>query len=103
MAVYILSFSNTIGNKDNPRGQANFYVGYAENVQARLEEHRAQRGASITAAAVQQGMTLTVVAVFEGDRSLERRIKNLKATPKIVAALRAGKVPFRLPAPIFVQ
>ena len=103
MAVYILQFSDTLGNLSNKRGQANFYVGYAENVQARLEEHRAQRGASITAAAVQQGLSLSVVAVFEGDRTLERRIKNLKATPKIVAALRTGKVPFRLPAPIFIQ
>ncbi len=83
MAVYILKFDRPLGNPANKHGQAQFYVGYAKNVEGRLHYHLAGRGACITRAAVQQGIGFEVVLVIkEGDRALERKIKAQKNTYK---------------------
>jgi predicted GIY-YIG superfamily endonuclease len=77
MTVYILEFSAALGSA---RHRAKTYIGYCEpgRLHARLAEHRAGQGAKITAAAVERGYTLNLVAVIEGDRKLERRLKNFK-------------------------
>src|SRR5687768_3591411 len=51
--IYVLKFSQPIGNPNNPRAMASFYVGYCDDdtLPRRLAEHRAGRGAAITAAA----------------------------------------------------
>jgi len=88
--VYCLEFSDTLGNPRNRRGQAKYYLGFCEdgNVERRLEEHRKGQGASITRAAVQRGMKLSVVFTMPGDRKVERWLKNKKATPRIVQRYR---------------
>lgn len=101
--IYILEFSGTLGDPSNPKGQAKFYVGKTFDVAARLEEHRAGQGAHITRAAVQQGLTLNVVAVFKGAGTIERQIKNQANTPRLVARLRAGDCPKSLPQPVYVN
>lgn len=85
--VYILKFSEPLGNPNNPHGTAQYYVGWSSNVAARVEHHRAGRGASITKAARQRGIQLEVVVVIPGaPKTEERRIKAQKNTPRFVAS-----------------
>lgn len=60
--VYILCFSAPLGNLDNRRATAQHYVGWARDLEARIADHRAGRGARITRAAVARGITFTVHA-----------------------------------------
>lgn len=84
MSVYFLEFDTPLGNLNNKRAQAKFYIGWTDDVDARLAEHRAGRGAKITAAAVERGIGFKVVLVIDGDRSVERAIKNKKNTRKFL-------------------
>lgn len=79
--IYVLRFDTTLGS-DHPKGRARFYVGYAEprRLALRIEEHQRGCGAAITRAAVKQGINVIPVAIFEGDRAMERAIKNYKNT-----------------------
>lgn len=88
--IYILEFSEPLGNPNNPRGQARYYVGYCEDgrFDERLQEHRHGAGAAITRAAVRRGIQLSVVAKMDGDRKEERRIKRWKNTRRYVNSLR---------------
>lgn len=71
MAVYLLHFDRKVSD------QAQHYVGYAEDVDARVAEHRAGRGARLTQVCVERGIGFEVVRIWpDGDRNLERRIKN---------------------------
>jgi len=58
MAVYMLKFSKQLGNLENPHGKAGFYLGFCEegNMPKRLKQHRAGQGASITRAAIENGI-----------------------------------------------
>jgi predicted GIY-YIG superfamily endonuclease len=84
--VYILQFTEKLGNPENPRGTAQFYVGYCDDNRPnqRLAEHRAGRGAAITRAATERGIGFDVVLTLPGDRATERAIKNRKNTRKFV-------------------
>ena len=74
--VYLLCFERQIGDAANPKGTASHYLGWAEDVDARMVEHRAGRGARILAACVAQGIGFEVVRTWAGvDRSFERRLK----------------------------
>ena len=75
--VYLVHFDRAIGHPSNPRAMASHYLGWAVDVDARMVEHRAGRGARILAACVQRGIAFEVVRTWEGvDRSFERRLKN---------------------------
>jgi putative endonuclease len=51
--VYLLRFSDKIGNLENPKGSAQHYLGYtSRNLKKRLEEHQKGSGAKITRAVV---------------------------------------------------
>lgn len=84
--IYILQFSETIGNKQNPRGMARYYIGYCEDdrLEERINEHRTGMGSAITRAVVNRGLKLSVVMTMPGDRNKERKLKNQKNTPRIV-------------------
>lgn len=81
--IYLLHFARPVGNLDNPRGQARHYVGWAHDPLTRNLEHRAGLGAALTRAAVAAGITWELYVLTEGDRALERQIKNLKAAPRL--------------------
>lgn len=81
--VYLLHLERPLGDLANSRGQASHYTGWALDWRARLAEHRAGRGAALTRAAVEQGISFDVVQVWAGDRSFERRVKQLKAAPRL--------------------
>jgi len=74
--VYLVCFDTAIGDTDNPKGSASHYLGWADDVDARMAEHRAGRGARILAACVQRGIGFGVVRTWAGvDRTFERRLK----------------------------
>ena len=100
--VYVLKFSEPLGNTANPHGYAKHYTGYSPNVHSRIEAHRHGCGASITQAAYRNGIRIEVVALFEGGRDLERKIKNRKNIGKLLDMFRAGKQTAGIPAPYFL-
>jgi len=57
MAVYLLHFSAPI----SPAHTCQHYLGYAEDVDRRIAEHRAGTGARLTEVAKQRGITFEVV------------------------------------------
>lgn len=81
--VYLLHFAAPLGNLSNPRAQATHYLGWAANLEQRIAQHRAGQGAALTRAAVERGIDFEVVATWPGDWRLERRLKALKATPRL--------------------
>jgi len=76
--VYLIHFNQPIGNKNNPRGQAQHYIGYTDDVPRRLAEHQSGQGAAILRACNEQAIPYSVVRTWDGDRKLERQLKNKK-------------------------
>ena len=75
-SVYLVCFAVVLGDLANPKGRAGHYLGWADDVGARMAEHRAGRGARILAACVEQGIASEVVRTWAGvDRNFERRLK----------------------------
>jgi predicted GIY-YIG superfamily endonuclease len=68
MAVYLLHFSR-------PYKHARHYTGTAKNVQARLRQHAAGRGARLLAVARAAGITWELARVWPGGRERERQLK----------------------------
>ena len=81
--IYLLHFERAIGDVANPHGQAQHYIGYADDVCARLAEHEAGRGAAITADLVSEDIGWSLVRLWLGDRSEERRIKRRHDGPRL--------------------
>lgn len=79
-AVYILHFSE-------PLHHARHYCGFARDLQERIHQHRAGKGAKLTRAVVAAGITLEVVRIWYLDdyyeaRDLEREIKRDNHGPR---------------------
>jgi predicted GIY-YIG superfamily endonuclease len=81
--VYLLHFIRPIGNPDNPRGQAQHYLGWSSCPERRLNAHRECKGAAIMRAVVEREIGFLVVATWSGPRSLERQLKRRKNSPKL--------------------
>jgi predicted GIY-YIG superfamily endonuclease len=88
--LYILEFQQPLGNPNNSRAMARYYVGYCKEgrLEERLAEHRAGRGANITRAAAQRGIPFEVVATAPGYREEEIRLKATKNIPSLIRRLR---------------
>lgn len=88
--IYILKLDSPLGTHKH---YAQWYVGWTQDeftLPKRMECHRAGKGAAFTRAAVERGIAFEVVLTLPGDKTEERRIKNLKNTRKFVErALRA--------------
>lgn len=76
--LYVLCF-------DEPVSHATHYLGYADNLDARLREHRAGRGSRLTAAAVARGISWEVYVVLdpatEADEARYKKRSVRKASP----------------------
>lgn len=86
--VYVLQFRTPLGNTQNPRSQARFYLGWCEDVRLaeRLAEHQQGRGAAITRAAVTRDIPFALVATLPGaTQADERRFKRWKNNRHVVA------------------
>lgn len=66
--VYLLHFSGKVAH-------AQHYLGSADYVAIRVEEHRSGRGARLTQGAIGRGLSLLLARVWKGDRTREREIK----------------------------
>lgn len=82
--IYLLHF-------DAPLAHAQHYVGYAEDLDARIERHRKGNGARLVAVFAERGVGFTVARTWPGDRTKERRIKNQKNAPRLCPICRENK------------
>ncbi len=69
MPVYLIHF-------DKPYHHAQHYLGYADDVKKRIARHRRGNGAKLLKVLKDNGIKWKVVRIWDGDRSLERRLKN---------------------------
>lgn len=74
--VYLLHFSS-------PLSHARHYIGWAKDIDERMEQHQKGRGSCIVAAAIGAGIKLSLVRLWKGDRHFERRLKKRKNAPKL--------------------
>ena len=82
MCVYLIHFSEKIGDSTNPKGMAQHYTGSTNDLTVRLKEHAAGTGAKLMAAVVAQGISWELVATWEGGYDLEKAIKLQKNGPR---------------------
>ena len=83
MTVYLIHFDKVIGDLGNPRGQARHYLGYAGNLEQRLQAHRAGNGSAIMAELAKRGIGWQVARTWAGGRDLERKLKNQHNGPRL--------------------
>ena len=71
--VYLIHFQEKLHH-------AQHYIGYVDkNLKQRIRKHRSNKGAKLLIAVNSKGIQWEVVRVWEdGDRQLERRLKNCK-------------------------
>ena len=77
--VYLLHFERPISNGHT----CQHYLGWCLDLDARIAAHRAGRGARLTQVAIERGIDFEVVATWAGDRTVERRLKNRKESPRL--------------------
>jgi len=65
--IYLLHFERSYHH-------ARHYLGYTEDLQARVTAHRAGRGSPLVAVALRDGIGFCVAATWPGDRTEERRL-----------------------------
>lgn len=81
--IYLIHFDQPLGDTTNPRGQAQHYLGYTDDLEQRLEAHRTGNGSRIMEVVTERGISWQLVRTWEGDRGLERRLKNWHNSPKL--------------------
>ena len=89
--VYLIHFDAPLGNTSNPRGQAQHYIGYTDNLAERIETHRHGNGAAIMAAVRRAGIGWEVVRTWAGGRDLERQTKQLQICSCLIIKLHRRK------------
>ena len=73
--VYLIHFAR-------PYKHAQHYIGFAENLERRLWHHRQGTGARLLQVVREEGIDWELARTWDGDRSLERRLKNGKNAGK---------------------
>ena len=76
--VYLLHFDEPISDGHTTQ----HYMGWSEEIQARMNAHRNGQGARLTEVAAERGIAFEIVRLWAGSRSDERRLKNNKNHPK---------------------
>ena len=80
--IYMLELSQPVGSEKH---SARHYIGYTDDVVSRLNQHLSGCGAKmIRHAVINLGLGVRLVGVIEGDRSLERKLKNRKNNSRLV-------------------
>lgn len=75
---YLLHFTAPIGNLDNPRGQAQHYIGCTDDLENRLHEHATGQGARITQVFAEKGIAFILARTWTGTWHKERALKAKK-------------------------
>lgn len=81
--VYLLHF-------DRPYKHARHYLGYTDDLDQRIEAHRNGNGARLVEVVMQAGIGFTVARTWDGDRDLERRLKNQHNGPRLCPICNKG-------------
>jgi predicted GIY-YIG superfamily endonuclease len=88
VSVYLLHFAAPI----SPAHTTQHYLGYADDVDARLREHAAGRGARLTQVARDRGIAWRLVRTWAGyTRDQERSLKNQRNAPRLCPICRAQR------------
>ena len=74
--VYLIHFNQ-------PFRHAAHYLGFTDNLPHRIAQHRAGRGARLLEVISAYGIEFAVVRTWQGDRRLERRLKNWHSGPRL--------------------
>jgi predicted GIY-YIG superfamily endonuclease len=74
--IYLIHF-------DKKLAHAQHYIGLADDLDARLERHRAGNGARLMEVITNAGIAWQVARTWPGDRKLERQLKRRKETPAL--------------------
>jgi hypothetical protein len=89
--VYLIHFARPIGDLSNPRGQARHCLGWAFDLERRLEAHRAGNGARLMEVVTERGIPWQVARTWPGDRELEKQLKRQKNSPRLCPICRQEK------------
>jgi predicted GIY-YIG superfamily endonuclease len=73
--VYLLHFDRPYPRGKRPR----HYLGWAVDLEERLQEHRRGEKSRLMLACAQEGIGFRVVRTWAGGREMERRLKRRKA------------------------
>ena len=73
--IYLLHFERSYRH-------ARHYLGYTDDLAARLAAHRAGRGSPLVAAAVRDGINFQLAATWSGDHRQERRLHCYRNSPR---------------------
>jgi len=82
--VYVIHFNS-------PLSHARHYVGWTNDLEARMERHEKGQGARLLEVLRERGIGWRLAATFPGTRHDERRIKNAKNTPRICPDCRGSR------------
>jgi len=67
--VYLIHFASSFRHCQH-------YIGYTSNLSTRLSAHRSGNGSRLLKAVCAAGIEINIVRTWEGDRKLERKLKN---------------------------
>lgn len=81
--VYLLHLHQRLGNLSNARAQAQHYIGWCQNIDERLAQHRAGQGSKLLATAVARGITFEVAATWSAPVAFEKYLKRRKESPRL--------------------
>jgi predicted GIY-YIG superfamily endonuclease len=76
--VYLIHIHGRV-HPDHP---CRHYLGWAQDLDSRIQEHQAGTGARLLAVANERGLSWEVVRTWEGGRSLEKDLKRQKNSPR---------------------
>lgn len=95
--TYLIHFDRLIGDPDNPRGQAQHYLGSTSDLAGRLEAHRRGNGSKIMAWVAHNNIGWRLVRTWLGGRDKERELKRQKNSPRFCPICRRqrGNLPDR--------
>jgi predicted GIY-YIG superfamily endonuclease len=68
---------------NTPLGNAKHYIGWSKNPEGRLFYHRKGTGSKFLRACNKIGIEYDIVKIWAGDRSLERKFKNLRKSASL--------------------
>jgi len=90
--VYLLHFSKPI----SPNHTTQHYIGWAYHLGSRIDQHLKGRGARLTQVAKERGITFEIAAIWPGDRSYERKLKNKKMGARLCPMCKRAHDPRQL-------
>lgn len=77
--VYLLHFDKPISDHHT----CQHYIGKADDLDARIAEHRAGNGARLTQVALERDITFVVARTWNGSYGLEKRLKDQHNGPRL--------------------